>query len=131
MHFSYLPCMLYSPPISLIPDLITLMIFVEAYELSIFSLGFSLRRPSQGKMLPSAPCSETLYVFPIMRETKFRTHIKLTNELTLWRRGLLSLSKNSLTFMEPADSLPCSQGQATGPYPEAYASSPHTSTLFP
>jgi hypothetical protein len=33
--------------------------------------------------------------------------------------------------MEPSDSLPCSQGSATGPYLEPDASSQHLPTQFP
>jgi hypothetical protein len=33
-------------------------------------------------------------------------------------------------LMEPEGSLPCSQGSATGPYPEQDESSPHLHTLF-
>jgi hypothetical protein len=40
----------------------------------------------------------------------------------------LSASKNTLLFMEPEGSVPCSQKPATGPYPEpAESSSPHRS----
>jgi hypothetical protein len=33
--------------------------------------------------------------------------------------------------MEPEGSLPCSQGPATGPYPEPDSSSPYPPTRFP
>jgi len=33
--------------------------------------------------------------------------------------------------MEPEEPLPCSQGPATGTYPEPDASSPHFHTLYP
>jgi len=62
----------------------------------------------------------------------------ITNKnLTPWRTILpeklmvTQLLKNSLPFMEPDGSLPCSQHPAASPYRETNESSPHLSVLFP
>jgi len=44
---------------------------------------------------------------------------------------VIQLIEKFSAFMEPEVSLPCSQGPATGPYPEPVISNPHTPILFP
>jgi hypothetical protein len=53
--------------------------------------------------------------------------------LTQWStvlRDASSLSSNSLSFMETEASLTSSQEAASGPYPEADKSCPHSHTIF-
>jgi len=61
----------------------------------------------------------------------------LTHSLTPWSKGLFEklmvtqLYRNSLPFMEPEGSLPCSQEPTAGPCPEPDASSHDLPTDLP
>jgi hypothetical protein len=59
---------------------------------------------------------EIICSFPKWRHTQTQSYRNQSS---------LNCSRNAATFMEPAGSLPCSQGPSTGPYPETYKSSPH------
>jgi hypothetical protein len=48
----------------------------------------------------------------------------------LTSRQSLTWPRNHLSFMEPEDSLTCSQVPATGPYSETDESKPYHHTLF-
>jgi hypothetical protein len=51
--------------------------------------------------------------------------------LSLEANSYLASQENSLPFMEPEDSLPCSKVPTTGPYPDLDESISHPSILFP
>jgi hypothetical protein len=61
----------------------------------------------------------------------------LTNYLSPWSRVLLEellvtqLVKKFPTFYGTKDSLPCSKGPTTGPYPEPDESNPNLPIIFP
>jgi hypothetical protein len=70
-------------------DLVTLIIFGEAYKLRSSTLCSVLQPPEtcslSGLSIPSAPCSQTssVYVFPLVWETKFHTRTKQQVKLVL------------------------------------------------
>jgi hypothetical protein len=70
------------PVYLILMNLITLTTFVEVYTLRSSSLCSLLQPPSTSSLLvpifSSPPCFQTpsIYIFPLVRETKFHTHTK-------------------------------------------------------
>jgi hypothetical protein len=72
-------------------DLIILIIFVEEYKLWSPSLCSFLQPPTIVSLIDplkgtSVPCSQipSVYVFPLMSETKLHTHAKVRAKLCFW-----------------------------------------------